>query len=181
MKFLKRLDLLGVIEFSLNEHLDNRGSFIKYFYQPSIKQIGVDFKIEECYVSNSKKGTIRGMHFQKNPNDIQKIITCTNGSVLDVLLDLRPNSPTYLNFTSIELSKKNRNSLYIPTGIAHGFQSLEENTEMLYLTDGIQSKECEVGIKWDSFGFDWPHSLNQISERDKTLPSLNEYIETLNK
>jgi hypothetical protein len=108
-------------------------------------------------------------------------ITCTNGSVLDVLLDLRPNSPTYLKFTSIELSKKNRNSLYIPTGIAHGFQSLEENTEMLYLTDGIQSKECEVGIKWDSFGFDWPHSLNQISERDKTLPSLNEYIETLNK
>jgi dTDP-4-dehydrorhamnose 3,5-epimerase len=181
MNFVKKLDLFGVIEFSLNEHFDNRGSFVKYFYQPSIKQIGVDFAIEECYVSNSKKGTIRGMHLQKNPNDIQKIITCTNGSVLDVLLDLRPHSPTYLKYISIELNKKKRNSLYIPTGVAHGFQSLEENTDMLYLTDGIQSKECEVGIKWDSFGFNWPHALKQISERDKNLPTLKEYTQTLNK
>ena len=74
-------------------------------------------------------------------------------------MDLRPHSPTYLKYISIELNNKKRNSLYIPTGIAHGFQSLEENTDMLYLTDGIQSKECEVGIKWDSFGFNWPHTI----------------------
>lgn len=180
MNFVKKLDLFGVIEFSLNEYIDNRGSFIKFFYQPSLEELGIDFSTKECYVSNSKNGTIRGMHLQKNPNDIQKIVTCTKGSVIDVLLDLRPKSPTYLKYISIELNEINRSALYIPTGIAHGFQSLEENTEMLYLTDGIQNKECEIGIKWDSFDFIWPNELSQISDRDKNLPTLQKYIETFN-
>ena len=179
MNFLNKLELNGVIEFSLNEYLDNRGSFVKYFYQPSIVNLGLDFNTKECFVSNSKKGTIRGMHLQKQPNDIQKIITCTNGSVLDVLLDLRINSSTYLQYISIQLSKQNKNALFIPTGIAHGFQSLEDNTDMLYLTDGIQNKECEIGIKWDSFGFNWPYELKQISDRDTNLPTLSEYIKIL--
>ena len=176
MKLIKELSISGVFEFSLNTHIDNRGSFIKYYFDPIFKDLGIYFDMKECYLSSSKKGTIRGMHLQDSPFELQKVVTCVNGSVLDVLLDLRPDSKSYLKYETIELSTKMQNALFIPEGIAHGFQSKVNNTNMLYLTNCIQNKEAEIGIKWDSFGFCWPYKLEHISERDVNLPTLDSYL-----
>lgn len=116
---------------------------------------GFNFLRRKCIFFISDKHVVRGMHFQRPPHAHDKIVTCTRGSVLDVLLDLRGNEPTFGQAWSINLSAGNRKVLFIPAGIAHGFLALEANTLMLYQCSTEQFPESEGGIAWDSFGFDW--------------------------
>lgn len=163
----------GLNIISTKEFFDKRGSFNKLF--STLEDSYIDFSLKEMYFNTSNKGVLRGMHLQIKPYDLNKIIYCFKGKILDVLLDLRPESPTYLCSFSIELNQNSNKIIYIPKGIAHGFLSLEDNSKLLYLTDNIYSKKHDTGVKWDSFGFDWPLKNPIISDRDNNLKKLEDW------
>ena len=175
MKFFKtKLKGLFVIEPELYE--DNRGNFYRVFCQNELKHIGYNKAIVQINQSlNKKKGTIRGMHFQYPPMAEIKIIRVTAGSIFDVAIDLRSNSPTYLQWFSEILSTENKKMICIPEGFAHGFQSLEDNTEINYLHTEFYSSELESAVRYDDpkFNIPWPLELTEISERDKNHPLIN--------
>ena len=151
-----------------------RGSFVKTYNEKLWSKLGIDFDMKEEYYSVSRKGVIRGMHFQIPPEDHKKMVYCLGGSVLDVLLDLRVG-PNYGKFASAVLSSENRQVILIPKGIAHGFLALEENSLMLYKTSTVHAPEFDRGIKWDSFGFEWSIEAPIISARDQQHPVFSEF------
>ena len=175
MKFLKtKLNGLFVIEPELYE--DNRGNFYRVFCQNELKKIGYNKSIVQINQSfNKKKGTIRGMHFQYPPMAEIKLVRCIAGSVFDVAIDLRANSPTYLQWHSEILSAENKKIICIPEGFAHGFQTLEDNTELIYLHTEFYSSELESAVRYNDpkFNISWPLELTIISERDKNHPLIN--------
>jgi len=118
---------------------------------------------------------VRGMHFQRPPFEHSKLVYVINGSILDVVLDIRKGSKTYGKFFSIELNENENTSLYIPVGFAHGFKALEDNTLMLYNVSGVYNRECDQGIKWDSIGFNWNISNPVLSDRDRTFIPLSDF------
>lgn len=154
---------------------DQRGSFIKTYHEKAWHDAGIGFAIKEEYYSISRQGVLRGMHFQSPPEDHTKIVYCPSGRVLDVLLDLRRNSPTFGQPVAMELSAENRLILVIPTGIAHGFLSQEEQSVMVYKTSTVHSPAHDAGIRWDSFGFDWGWGNPVISKRDTAFPALADF------
>ncbi|OYU44405.1 MAG: dTDP-4-dehydrorhamnose 3,5-epimerase, partial [Burkholderiales bacterium PBB4] len=131
---------------------------------------GISMTVREEFFSTSAKGVLRGMHFQVPPHAHQKIIYCLSGRVLDVLLDLRMDSLTYGHSVGIELSAINHHVVYLPAGIAHGFLSQEDNSCLVYKTDAVHAPESDFGLRWDSFGFDWPIEKGIISGRDLNHP-----------
>jgi len=172
--FKTKLKGLFVIEPELYE--DKRGNFYRVFCQNELKQIGYNNSIVQINQSfNKKKGTIRGMHFQYPPKAEIKIVRCTAGSIFDVAIDLRANSPTYLQWYSETLSAENKKMICIPEGFAHGFQTLEDNIEIIYLHTEFYSSELESAVRYDDpkFNISWPLELTVISERDKNLPLIN--------
>jgi dTDP-4-dehydrorhamnose 3,5-epimerase/CDP-3, 6-dideoxy-D-glycero-D-glycero-4-hexulose-5-epimerase len=154
---------------------DLRGLFLKTFNQSVFSDLGLETNYKERYYSKSHKNVIRGMHFQIPPFDHIKIVNVLQGSILDVVVDLRKKSPTYKTYFSIELNDNNGRFLYIPKGFAHGFKALTDNAIVEYNQTTEYSKECDCGIRWDSFGFDWQVSNPVISERDSNFQSLNDY------
>ena len=163
-------NIKGVRIIKTKEFFDDRGSFNKLF--STIENSDIDFSLKEMYFNTSNKHVLRGMHLQKKPYDLNKIIYCFGGKILDVLLDLRTKSPTYKCSFSIELNENSNKIIYIPKGVAHGFLSLEDNSKLLYLTDNIYSEKQDTGVRWDSFGFDWPVKKPIISKRDIDLNKL---------
>lgn len=165
--------LPGVLIFDLPVHQDDRGRFVKTFQTPWLAQLGIEMNIREEFFSISAEDVLRGMHFQTPPADHQKIVTCTSGRVLDVLLDLRPGE-TYGQSWSIELDGDRPQSMLIPRGVAHGFLSMTEDSCMVYKVDHEHSPDHDQGIAWDSFGFDWPIDAASVrlSERDQSHPRL---------
>lgn len=156
-------------------HFDDlRGHFIKTYHESDWKDLDLPFKMEEEFFSVSKKNVIRGMHFQIPPHDHEKVVYCLAGSVIDVLLDLRPG-PYFGHTASVVLSAENRNILYIPKGIAHGFLALEDETLMMYKTSTMHAPQSDRGIRWDSFGFEWGTDLPIISARDKNHPPFSDF------
>lgn len=153
---------------------DLRGHFIKTYHESDWKVLGLPFKMEEEFFSVSRKNVIRGMHFQIPPHDHEKVVYCMAGSVLDVLLDLRPGSG-FGRIASTVLSMENRNILYIPKGIAHGFLALEDETLMMYKTSTMHSPQYDRGIRWDSFGYEWGIDAPIISARDENHPSFSDF------
>jgi dTDP-4-dehydrorhamnose 3,5-epimerase len=151
---------------------DDRGDFVKTYHQGTFAEFGLDFHTAEEFFSSSRKGVLRGMHFQLPPHAHAKLVYCIRGRVLDVLLDLRP-SGHYGRFYSAELSEANRHQFYIPAGIAHGFLALEDHSVMVYKTSTVHFPACDAGIRWDSFGFEWPQSPSIISMRDRGFPALS--------
>jgi dTDP-4-dehydrorhamnose 3,5-epimerase len=154
---------------------DERGRFVKTFHVGQLAGLGINFQIKEEFFSTSVKNVIRGMHFQKPPHSHQKLVYCISGKVLDVVLDLRTASPTYGQTASFELSPANRYLAYIPVGFAHGFISLEDHSCLVYKTDAVHSPESDLGVRWNSFDFDWPlaaESRPLISKRDLCHPAL---------
>lgn len=131
--------------------------------------------VREEFFSTSSKDVLRGMHFQTPPHAHQKLIYCITGRVLDVLLDLRRSSPTYGQSIALELSAANRHVLFVPVGFAHGFLSLEDHSCLVYKTDAVHAPQHDAGIRWDSFGFDWPADSPLISGRDLTHPEFSEF------
>ena len=153
---------------------DERGFFSRAFYQEEFRKHNLNANIAQCNISfNAKKGTLRGMHYQDEPHDEAKLVRCTRGSVFDVIIDLRPRSSSFKNWFSVVLSSWNRIMLYIPEGVAHGFQTLEDDTEVFYQMSEVYYPDFARGVRWNDpvFGIKWP-SVNKriISERDKSYP-----------
>lgn len=163
-KFLGSALLMEIPRFE-----DRRGSFSKIYAREMLHGAGIDMEVREVYYSISKRNVIRGMHFQAPPAHHAKLVTVACGTVRDVILDLRKDSPYYGKSSAVLLSADEARTLYIPPGFAHGFLSLEDHTFMQYLVSTEHSPEHDAGIRWDSFGYDWGVSEPVISERDSTL------------
>lgn len=154
---------------------DARGSFVKPFHEGQLAKYGIEMTLREEFYSISEKNVLRGMHFQIPPHAHQKLIYCVSGRVLDVLLDLRKDSPSFGRSVGIELSASNRHVLYVPVGFAHGFLCLEDNNCLIYKTDAVYAPESDCGVRWDSFGFQWPIESGIISDRDIAHPELADF------
>lgn len=172
---ITQTQLHGVYIVETDAFQDDRGTFIKTFHEDTFKEHGIHVDFKESFYSTSKKDVIRGMHFHLPPKAHAKLVYVTHGSVLDVVVDLRKDSPTYGHYTSMELTAQNHRMTYIPVGCAHGFLSLEDNTCMVYLQSGVYDKECDAGITHDSFGMIWPVENPIISKRDKDFPTLEAF------
>ena len=148
---------------------DERGFFARSFCQKEFVQNRLESNIVQCNISfNKRKGTIRGMHFQREPKGEPKLVRCTRGKIYDVIIDLRCDSQTYCEWQAVELTATNRRAFYVPKGFAHGFQTLEDNTEVFYLMCEFYYPEYSSGIRWNdpAFGVKWPLPLAIISEKD---------------
>jgi len=156
-------------------HQDIRGRFHKPYSFYEFNKMGLNTDFKEIYYSTNSKDVIRGMHFQSPPFQLSKVVFVTSGAILDVVLDIRKNSNTFGKFFSIILNCQQGLSLYIPEGYAHGFLSLEDETIVNYAQTAIYSREHDMGIRYNSFGFPWGVSDPIISERDSSFPSFEEY------
>ena len=173
---ISETNIIGLLKIQPDVFEDHRGSFIKTFHFDVFKTLNLEVEWREEYFSISHRNVLRGMHFQTPPHDHDKIVTCIEGKVLDVVIDLRKKSLTYNSIFSLELSSENKTILLIPKGCAHGFLSLADNSIMYYKVSKVYNAESDYGIHWDSIGFNWPVESPIVSERDKKHPSLNEYF-----
>lgn len=164
MEILKEL-LPGAFLLQPKRFEDSRGSFVKTYQYGLCQTLGVDLDIREEFYSVSHKNVIRGMHFQLPPHEHDKLVYCTHGAVMDVLLDLR-TGPTYGHVVSVQISGENAHIVFIPKGIAHGFLALTDEALMVYKTNSEHMPSLDSGIRWDSFGFDWPCLSPTLSDRD---------------
>lgn len=156
---------------------DERGKFIKTFHRDIFIQENLNVDWKEEYYSVSHKDVIRGMHFQIPPHDHEKLVYCAVGSVLDVIVDLRKSSPTYLQHILVSLSAESGNMIYIPRGCAHGFKSLRDGTVMMYKVATVYNSDADCGIAWDSCGINWElKSEPVISQRDRGFVKLNNFV-----
>jgi dTDP-4-dehydrorhamnose 3,5-epimerase len=155
---------------------DSRGLFARTWCRRELEARGLETRIAQCSTSfNKRKGTLRGMHYQVAPFAETKIVRCTRGSLHDVIVDLRPGSPTFGRHCAVVLSADNRKAMYVPTGFAHGFQTLEDDTEVLYQISEFYSPEHSRGLRWDdpALGIRWPEDERTISERDRSYPDVD--------
>lgn len=158
---------------------DERGHFARTFDAEEFLSRGLDARVvQESLSFNARAGTLRGMHYQIAPYEEAKLVRCTRGAVLDVIVDLRPDSPTCLSWFSAELSEENARMLYVPEGIAHGFQTLRDGTELHYRMNREHSPEHSRGIRFDDpeLGIEWPAAERVMSERDRMLPAVSEAL-----
>ena len=154
---------------------DERGRFVKTFHFDAFNQRGLATGFREQYYSVSRRGVLRGMHFQTPPHDHAKLVTCLRGRVLDAALDLRRGSPTCGMHHLLELDAKKGNMAYLPPGLAHGFLALSETALVLYNVTSVYAPESDAGLRWDSVGIDWPLAEPVLSPRDKDLPHLDNF------
>jgi dTDP-4-dehydrorhamnose 3,5-epimerase len=162
------LDLLG----------DDRGWFARTFDRAEFEARGLNPEVAQCNASfNARRGTLRGMHYQADPHGESKLVRCVRGAVFDVAVDLRRDCPTLCRWHGVELSADNRLALYIPTGMAHGFQTLTDDCELIYQIGTAYVPGAERGVRWDdpAFGIEWPSiSVERtISDRDRAYPDFD--------
>lgn len=172
---VKHLDIDGAYTLDFEVSLDNRGYFTRLFCKEELEKHNLNGKLIQSSLSfNKKKGTLRGMHFQKPPFEEEKMVRCIKGTVFDVIVDIRPTSATYLKWESVELSEKNNIMLYIPKGVAHGFQALEDESILIYfMTEKFCSHSSSGFFYADpNIGISWPMEEKIMSEKDKKLPLL---------
>ena len=175
MKFLP-LTLSGAYLIEAEPHSDERGYFARTFCRKAVSgQRHCIPHLEQCSISfNHRKGTLRGLHFQKSPHAEVKIVRCTQGKIFDVIVDLRPESPTYKKWEGVILSADNRHMLYIPEGFAHGFQTLDDNTEVFYQISCSFVPGYASGVRWNDSAFEitWPIDVSVISAKDQQYADL---------
>lgn len=163
--------LKGAFIIDIEQIEDERGFFARSWCKEELDEYGLNSNLVQCNISfNKKKGTVRGMHYQIRPYEETKIVRCTKGAIYDVIIDLRPNSKTLNQWISVELTEKNRKMLYVPKGFAHGFQTLEDNTEIFYQMSEFYCSNYSKGIRWDDphFNIKWPYEENRtISLKDR--------------
>ncbi len=175
MKFTT-LDLEGAFVIEVDKIEDQRGFFGRLWCEKEFKSYNLETKIVQSNVSLSKKkGTLRGMHIQKGEYAETKFVRCTKGSVFDVIIDLRPESPTFKKWYGIELTADNYKMIYVPEGFAHGFLTLENNSEVYYMVTQFYSPKHEIGIRYDDpeIAVKWPSEIKEISIKDKNHPDFN--------
>jgi dTDP-4-dehydrorhamnose 3,5-epimerase len=170
----KKTKLKGIFIIELEKHRDERGYFARTWCRNEFKENGLNSNLAQANTALSfQKGTLRGMHYQIAPYEETKIIRCIRGSVFDVVIDIRPDSITYGQWLGVELSFENQTMLYVPEGFAHGYKTLENNSEVFYLVSQFYTPDAERGIRWDdpAFNITWPETSDLIiSEKDKNWP-----------
>ncbi|RPD94361.1 dTDP-4-dehydrorhamnose 3,5-epimerase [Aureibaculum marinum] len=169
----KETKLKGVYLIELEKINDKRGFFSRLWCKRELEELNLNANVVQSNISyNKKKGTLRGLHFQKAPYEETKYVRCTQGAIYDVVVDLRPDSPTYKQWLGIELSEKNETMLYVPEGFAHGYLALEDHSEVTYFVTQFYQPDAEGGVRYDDPGFqiEWPIPVTEISDKDKNRP-----------
>ena len=175
---IEQTNIKGLYIINNDVHMDNRGTFTRIFCLNELKDILGQRKIVQSNLSMTKdKGTIRGLHLQLGDASEMKIIRCIKGAAYDIAVDLRENSKTFLSWHAEELTEQNNKTIIIPEGFAHGFQTLQDDTELMYMTTSFYNKSAEAGIHYSdtTINIDWPLEVTTISDRDKNLPHYDEY------
>ncbi|EMK3755671.1 dTDP-4-dehydrorhamnose 3,5-epimerase family protein [Providencia rettgeri] len=173
---INELNIQGCYIIDLLSFKDERGCFVKTFNINALKNTPLEyFELKEEFYSTSKKNVLRGLHFQEPPSAHNKIVTCTDGKVLDFFVDLRKSSDTYGKHITLTLDSEKPQLLYLPKGLAHGFLTLSENATLLYKTDFVYSPKDDQGIHWSSVGLTLPNNEFIISDRDNNFSSLADY------
>jgi dTDP-4-dehydrorhamnose 3,5-epimerase len=166
-------ELSGVALIELEPIEDQRGLFARSFCVDAFAEADIMFSVKQSNISfNNFAGTIRGMHYQRHPFEESKIVRCTRGAIFDVAVDLRPESETFCRWYGAELNAENRLALLVPPGCAHGFQTLTDSTEVLYLMSERYVADSSAGVRHDdpSFGIAWPEEVSSISDKDRNWP-----------
>jgi dTDP-4-dehydrorhamnose 3,5-epimerase len=170
-------ELAGVVVVEADPAVDERGTFARTYCRDEFAAQGIDFvPVQISRSTNRRAGTLRGLHFQAPPRPEAKLVACTRGAAFDVAVDLRDGSPTYGRWTAVELRGETARSLFVPAGCAHGFQTLEDGTELMYLISEAYDPDLQRGIRWDdpAIGITWPTAEERvISPRDEQLPLLS--------
>jgi len=171
MKF-KKTKLEGAYVIELEKQEDERGFFARVWNKKQFENMGLSYEIQQCSISfNKKKGTIRGMHYQEPPYEEVKLVRCTKGKIFDVIIDLRKNSTTFRKWICVELSAENHKIIYVPEGFAHGFQTLEDDSEVFYMISQIYRPEYAKGVRWNDpvFKIKWPLEKTVISDKNHSF------------
>ncbi len=167
---LKETKLKGAYVIDIEPIKDERGFFARTFCQEEFAKYGLNSRLAQCSLSyNKKKGTLRGMHYQAAPREESKLVSCPRGAIYDVVLDLRAQSETFGQWVAVKLSASNKKMLYIPEGLAHGFQTLEDDTEVFYQISEFYHPESARGVRFDdpAFAINWPEAEKRvISKKD---------------
>jgi dTDP-4-dehydrorhamnose 3,5-epimerase len=169
--------LKGAFIIDLNRKKDERGYFARAFCQKEFQEHGLKSVIAQANIaSNLKKGTLRGMHFQYPPAAETKLVRCTRGAILDIIVDVRPESPTYLEHVAVELNEDNMSALYVPERFAHGYQALRDNTDTSYQVGEFYTPNAEGGLRYDDprLRLEWPLPVAVISQKDRDFHLLDE-------
>lgn len=169
------LSIAGAMVVDVERREDPRGFFARSFCCDEFAAHGLPPVFVQCNISwNARRGTLRGMHFQRAPSREGKLVRCTAGAILDMVVDLRPDSPTCRRWEGVELTAANRRALYIPPGLAHGFQTLADDTEVFYQMTDMFAPDLADGVRWNdpAFGIEWPIADPILSERDAAYPLL---------
>jgi len=172
----KETKLTGAYIIDLEKLGDDRGFFARLFCENEFSALGLEGRFVQINNSlSAKRGTLRGMHFQLPPASEVKIVRCIKGALYDVIVDLRPNSPTFKKWFGTELNGENRRMIYVPKGFAHGFITLENDTEAIYLVSAIYQPTLERGLRFNdpSIGIEWPFTPLEISKKDQSWPNLS--------
>src|SRR5262249_19769212 len=170
--------LKGAFVIDLEKREDNRGFFARTFCQKEFTANGLKPLIAQANVAfNRNKGTLRGMHFQYPPAAETKLVRCTRGAILDMIVDLRPESDTYLQHVAVELNEDNQKALYVPERFAHGYQVLRDHTDTSYEVGEFYTPSAEGGLKYDEprLGLNWPLPVTVISDKDTKFPALDQF------
>jgi dTDP-4-dehydrorhamnose 3,5-epimerase len=163
----------GIYLIDVERHQDERGFFARTWCWKDFEEHGLNPRVVQCNLSyNKMRGTLRGMHYQAAPYEEAKLVSCTQGAIFDVIIDLHPDSPTFKKYLSVVLSAEVHNMLYVSEGFAHGFLTLTENTNVYYQMSEYYAPEYARGVRWNdpAFGIEWPEEVNVISERDANYP-----------
>jgi len=166
----------GAYVVEIEKMRDERGFFARSYCVEEFAAHGLEPLGVQCNIShNARMGTLRGMHLQEPPNAEAKLVRCTRGALFDVIIDLRPEAPTYCQWFGIDLTADNYSMLYVPRGCAHGFQTLEDHTEVCYQMSRAYSAQGARGVRWDDplFLIKWPLPVTSISERDQSYPEFH--------
>jgi dTDP-4-dehydrorhamnose 3,5-epimerase len=170
MRF-RETKLRGVFEIDVEAKSDDRGFFARTWCQKEFETHGLNSRIVQCSLSfNVRKGTLRGIHHQVAPYAETKLVRCTRGAIYDVVLDLRPSSPTFKGWIGVVLTAENRSAVYVPEGCAHGFLTVEDESEVLYQMSEFYNAESARGVRWDdpTFQITWPQRVQVISQLDRS-------------
>lgn len=168
-------NIVGAYIVELDRHEDERGFFARAFCQKEFSSTGINSDVLQAnYSRNTYAGTVRGMHYQIAPALETKFVRCVRGSIMDVIVDLRNDSSTYLSQVTVELCADSGRALFVPALCAHGFQTLEDNSDVFYLVSGYYTPECERGLRHDdpSLAIEWPRPVEHISSKDTQWPLL---------
>jgi dTDP-4-dehydrorhamnose 3,5-epimerase len=168
--------LAGAFLIEPERHEDSRGFFARTWCQREAEAHGVNPRVVQCSISfNARRGTLRGLHYQAAPREEAKLVRCTRGSIHDVIVDLRPASPTRCRHFAATLTSESRRMLYVPEGFAHGFQTLEDDTEVFYQMSEFYAPDCARGVRWNdpAFSIEWPVPEPIMLDRDRAYPDFD--------